>query len=164
MEQTYQSMLEGDEPSIINLLLLFSIFTGAALAGTPQLLEKLNSTKAEAKAAATAYTRLAMSILDNTHQPVAPSTTALAAISNLAHVLGNSSGLSFIVQMLRIRCLFMARAMEIHRLDTAKSREERRLKGCNMIEIEVQRRIWWNMVASDWYILSAFLSSSSMAC
>lgn len=162
MEQIYQSIFEGEEPSMTNLLLLFSIFASAAIAWTPQLLEKLNSTQAEAKAAFTAYSRLAMSILDN-HRPVAPSTTALAAIGNLIHLLINVNGFHVKVHSLRFRCLLMARAMKIHCLDTVKAREERRLKGCNMIEIEVQRRIWWNMVASDWWVLSAFASSASAA-
>ncbi|CAG9982285.1 unnamed protein product [Clonostachys byssicola] len=38
----------------------------------------------------------------------------------------------------------------LHRLDTAKAREERQRNGCNEIELEVQRRIWWHMVADDW--------------
>ncbi len=59
--------------------------------------------------------------------------------------------------------MLMARAMEIHRLDTAKSIEQRRVKGCNMIEIEVQRRIWWHMVASDWYIcLTLYVGHSQL--
>lgn len=152
MEQTYQGMLEGEELDITSLLLLFTIFAGAALVWTPKFLEKLNSTQAEAKAAFTIYTRLAMSILDNEHRPVAPSTNALAAICNLAHVITNSDGYPVKVHVLRIRCLLMARAMQIHRLDTKQSIEERNAKGCNMIEIEVQRRIWWHLVASDWYV------------
>ncbi|KAI9742548.1 MAG: hypothetical protein M1818_003688 [Claussenomyces sp. TS43310] len=155
-------MLEGAESNIANLLLLFSIFAGAALAWTPQLLEKLNSTQAEAKAAFSAYTRLAMSMLDNAHRPLAPSTVALAAVSNLAHVITNSDGFPVIVHVLRLRCLLMARAMPIHRLDTPKSREERRLKGCNMIEIEVQRRIWWDMAAFDCNVDDEFITPTGV--
>ncbi|VUC27300.1 unnamed protein product [Clonostachys rosea] len=44
----------------------------------------------------------------------------------------------------------MARLLQLHRLDTAKAREERQRSGCNVIEVEVQRRIWWHMVADDW--------------
>lgn len=151
MEQTYRDIFEGKEPNLTSLLLLFSILAGAALVWTPQLLETLSATQAEAEAACTAYTTLATSILDNAHRPIAPSTNALAAISTLAHVITNSDGYPVKVHVLRIRCMLMARAMQIHRLDTAKSVEERRAKGCNYIELEVQRRVWWNMVASDWY-------------
>ncbi|KIX01087.1 uncharacterized protein Z518_10153 [Rhinocladiella mackenziei CBS 650.93] len=155
MEETYHSIVQGDdEPCIAKLLMLFTIFAGAALTWTSQILERLRSTPEEAKAAFTAYTRLAISILDNVHRPIAPSTIALAAITTLAHVVANADGFPVKVHWLRSRCLSMARMMQIDRLDMVTSREERRLKGCDMIEIEVQRRIWWHMVASDW--LDAF--------
>ena len=152
MEQTYQIILDGKKPLMQNLLLLFTIFASASLGWTPYLLQKLESSQAEVEATATTYTYLAFSILDDTHQPLAPSTAALEAMCSLVHLLVHSTDFLVRLSMLRIRFLSMAREMNIHRLDTAKSREERRLKGCNMIEIEVQRRVWWSMVASDWYI------------
>jgi hypothetical protein len=151
MERTYEGLLEGEAPSAENLMLLFSIFAGAALVWTPQLLVKLQSTREEAKAAFKAYARLALDILDHPSRLIQASTTSLVAIATMAHLLMNTDGYPFKVHLLRHRCLLMSREMQIHRLDTAKSCEERRLKGCNMIDVEVQRRVWWNMVASDWY-------------
>ena len=150
MERTYQSVDDGEEPLFTDILLLLSIFAGAALVWTPELLEKLNSTPTAAKAAFSAYSTLALSILDNTVQPITPSTTALEAISVLTHVLTNADGFPTKVHVLRIRGLLMAREMQIHRLDTVKCREERESKGCNLIEVELQRRIWWQIVSSDW--------------
>jgi len=150
MERNYEGLLEGEEPSAANLMLLFSIFAGAALVWTPQLLDRLQSTREEAKAAFMAYARLALDILEHPRRLIQTSTTSLVAISTMAHLLMNTDGFPLKVHLLRHRCLLMSREMEIHRLDTCKSREERRLKGCDMIEIEVQRRLWWNMVASDW--------------
>ncbi|KAJ5174464.1 uncharacterized protein N7482_000341 [Penicillium canariense] len=152
MEATYECLLEGEEPSAADLMLLFSIFAGAALVWTPQLLEKLNSTREEAKAAFIAYTRVALAILDHPHRAVQASTTFLVATGTMAHLLMNTDGFPLKVHLLRHRCLLISREMQIHRLDTARCREERRLKGCDMIDIEVQRRMWWNMVASDWLL------------
>lgn len=78
------------------------------------------------------------------------STTAPVAIGTMAHLLMDTDGFPVKVLVLRHRRVLMSRDMQIHRLDTAKCREERRLKGCDMIDIEVQRRVRWNMVASDW--------------
>jgi hypothetical protein len=67
-------------------------------------------------------------------------------------LLANTVGFSIKIALLQTRCFLMAQALQIHRLDTAQAQEERRVKGCDMIDIEVQRRFWWNMVATDWYI------------
>ena len=151
MEDTYQNIVEGSqELSMAKLLMLFTVFAGAAITWTPQLLKKLHSTQEEAKAAFMSYTRLAMSILDNVYRPLTPSTTALAAIATLAYVLLNADSFSTNVYWLRSRCILMARMMQIDRIDTAKSVEGRRFRGPNAIETEVQRRIWWYLVASDW--------------
>ncbi|KAJ5579515.1 uncharacterized protein N7459_005500 [Penicillium hispanicum] len=152
VEKIYQSLLEGEDPSWADLMLLFSIFAGAALAWTPGLLEILNATREEAMAAFKAYTHYAYAILDHPTYPLQPSTTALVAMSIMAHLVMNTDGIPMKVPMLRQRCLLMSRELQIHRLDTAKSREERRLNGCDEIDVEVQRRIWWNMVASDWLL------------
>ncbi|KAJ6437418.1 endonuclease/exonuclease/phosphatase [Purpureocillium lavendulum] len=152
LERTYDS-LEGSEPvDVADLLLLFSVFAAAAFSWTSSLLSRLSSTPAEARAAFAAYNRLALSILENDVSPVKPSTTALAALSNLAHLGTNSRGLSDNVLCLRLKCLVMARSMGVDRLDTRKSREGRSqdTKGCNMVELEVQRRVWWNLVGFDW--------------
>lgn len=150
MEQTYQDMLDGRQPIPSTLMLLFSIFAGGALFWSPYLLENLNATPAEARAAFQIYSQVALSILEHPSQPVQPSTNAIVAICTLAHLLTNDGGLSVNVNILHTRCFLMARAMQIHRLDTVRSQEERRVKGCDLIEIEVQRRFWWNMVASNW--------------
>ncbi|KAJ5155748.1 hypothetical protein N7492_008551 [Penicillium capsulatum] len=152
MENNYQCFLEGEEPSAADLMLLFSIFAGAALLWSPQLLAKLNATREEARSAFLAYIRTAMCLLDHPHGLIQASTTALVAIGMMAHLVMNTDGFPLKVHMLRHRCLLMSREMEIHRLDTAKSIEARRLKGCDMIDVEVQRRVWWNMVASDWLL------------
>jgi ABC-type multidrug transport system fused ATPase/permease subunit len=150
MEKTYECMLEGEEPHAADLMLMFAIFAGAALVWTPRVLEDLNTTKAGAKAAFMAYARTALAILEHPDQLIQPSTTALVAIGTLGHLLMNTDGFPIRVHLLRHRCLLMSREMQIHRLDTAQSREERIIKGCDMIDVEVQRRAWWNMVASDW--------------
>ncbi|CAG8246999.1 unnamed protein product [Penicillium salamii] len=154
MEQTYQDLLDSKHPTPTTLMLLFSIFSGAALVWSASLLENLNATQAETRAAFHAYSQGALVILEHPTQPLGPSTNALVATCILAHSLANDAGLSVKMRILQARCFSMARDLGIHRLDTARSQEERRLRGGDLIEVEVQRRVWWNMVASDW--LSSF--------
>lgn len=150
MENTYRCLLEGEEPNASALLLVFGIFAGSALIWTPQLLQKLATTKSESKAAFMAYARTALAIIDHPDHIAQPSTTALVGMGVLGHLFMNTDGFPIKVHLIRHRCLLMSRDMQIHRLDTPKSREERRIKGCNMIDVEIQRRAWWYMVASDW--------------
>ncbi|PWY88682.1 Zn(II)2Cys6 transcription factor [Aspergillus sclerotioniger CBS 115572] len=157
IDKTYQNMLKGEEPSSTVMSLLFSIFSGAALLATPEFLQVLNATQAEAKAAFATYTRLAIAIIDNPIQPVPPSTVALEAISTLSRVLSHADWYSNKVQTLRVSAICMARTMQIHRLDTAKNQEERQRSGYDVIEVEVQRRIWWHLVSTDW--ITAFSQS-----
>ena len=110
LEEMYQKLLNGQEhQGIANLLMLFSIFAGAALAWTPQMLKHLDCTQEAAKAAFTAYTDIGVSTLDNAHPSMPPSTVSLAAIATLAQVITNTDGYAFKVHMLRSRCLLMAR-------------------------------------------------------
>ncbi|KAL4905495.1 hypothetical protein BDW74DRAFT_185040 [Aspergillus multicolor] len=157
VDQVYQVVLNGEEPDLAGLALVYAIFAGAALAWTADFLETLHASREEAKTAFSTYSRLALLILDDHQEALPLSTVALEALCTLGHVLAHTDGFSHKVQTLRMRQLLMARTLQIHRLDSAKCIEERRLKGSNSIETEVQRRIWWHMVASDW--LSALSSS-----
>lgn len=85
-----------------------------------------------------------------TNPPVPPSVRALQTCVTLAHLCIQIEGLSGSFGLLSATGLRMARSMKIHRLDSAPYREQRRQHGADMVELEVKRRIWWHMVASDW--------------
>jgi hypothetical protein len=152
MEQTYQNIqTEGQEPDIANVLLMLTVFAGAALAWTPELLEKLGvSSPEDENLANKAYVDLALAILENSQSPLPASTTSFPAIETLAHIATYTYGYHAKVVLLRTRARLMARELGVHRLDAVDSREERMLKGENLIETEVLRRAWWSMVATDW--------------
>ncbi|KAJ5988397.1 hypothetical protein N7481_003607 [Penicillium waksmanii] len=149
LEESYHRLRLGKTLEAGTLLLLLSIISSAAFIWTPDLLKKLYITPSEAKDLHVAYSHLALGLLD---YDLPPSTAALAGISTLTYLHTNAEGLLDKVHLLRARGLLMARAMRIHCLDTPKSREHRRLNGCDGIEVEVQRRIWWHMVSSDWLL------------
>ncbi|KAL4897040.1 hypothetical protein BDV59DRAFT_169655 [Aspergillus ambiguus] len=152
LEQIYHAILEGEELSPAGLVLLFSIFAGAALAWTPSLLDSLNVSETENKVTLNTYIQLVLSIVDTKLQDDASSTLSLLAMTTSSYVLSYMDGFSDKVNLLRTRTLLMARGMQIHRLDTSRRKEERRINGYNLVEIEVQRRIWWYIVSSDWLL------------
>lgn len=150
LEETYDMIEREQLPSIAQLLFLYALFTCIASSWTPDLLVQLNSTAAGARRAFQGYYDLSLSILDNRHCPIIASTTTLVAVCNLAQVGLHATGINERSGMLRMRSLLMAYSMEIPRLDTPAKQMERGLKGCDMIDIELQRRAWWNIVAFDW--------------
>ena len=146
----YQTIAEGGNVDSPGLALLFTIFAGAALAWTTEMLDTLHATHQEAKTAFSTYSTIALHILTNRQHVLPSSTLTLQAISTLCFVLSHSDGSSQDVQTLRIRELLTARGLQIHRLDAPRRREARMLGGENAIELEVQRRLWWHIVSSDW--------------
>ncbi|KAL4804721.1 hypothetical protein BDV18DRAFT_161811 [Aspergillus unguis] len=144
-----QIYLSHSEIDLASVALVYSLFAGAALKWTMGLLQTLHATQEDAKTASSTYIRMALAIIDQ-RDSIPASTTMLQAISTLSFVLSHADGASQTVHTLRAHLLAMARTMNIHRLDTAKRREERRLNGCSVVETEVLRRIWWHLVASDW--------------
>ena len=159
MEETYQGINSRETPDRARLILLFGVFAGSALSSTPKLLQELNSTQAQAASAYKTYMWLSLSLLQGI-EPIPASTIALAAMANLSHFINNDDGYSMEGHLIRARCYWMARTMDIHRLDTPRRREERKTNGFDIVEVEVQRRVWWSLVASDWY---AYLSLLAIA-
>ncbi|KAJ0417322.1 hypothetical protein BJY00DRAFT_210555 [Aspergillus carlsbadensis] len=150
IEQTYQGMLDGHFPDHTKLLLFFALFGLATLDATHALWPTLNTTNDQATAALRTYTQLGCFI--GARPEVQPSTNALAALWILHRLCTNESGHSVEAHLLRARGILMARTMQIQWLDTPKAREERKLMPCDVVELEVKRRLWWMMVATDWVV------------
>ncbi|KAL7755524.1 hypothetical protein ACKLNR_014622 [Fusarium oxysporum f. sp. zingiberi] len=159
MQETYANMTEDKEkPKAQDLLMLFSIFAGAALAWTDELFRKLGATKENVTSAFECYFNCALSIVYDSRISLLPSVTALSAISTLEHIAMNSDDVPMMKGfILRTRRYLMCHEMMVYRLDSPAVQKEREVNGANAIELEVQRRIWWNMVASDW--LNSFSGS-----
>ncbi|KAL4953208.1 hypothetical protein BDW69DRAFT_184715 [Aspergillus filifer] len=153
MKETYKSLSEGITADKSAVALLFAMFAGSALSATPALLQELRATQDEASAAGKTYLRIAHSAIESL-RTTPPSTTGLSAMVVLANLITNESGHGLDGYLIQSECYWMARSMEVHLLDTPKRQEERRIRDCNIIELEVQRRIWWNLIATDW--LSSF--------
>ncbi|PYH45665.1 Zn(II)2Cys6 transcription factor [Aspergillus saccharolyticus JOP 1030-1] len=140
MEETYRDTSEGKEPNFTVLILLLAIYAGGTIVATPELLESLEATEEKSRTAFATFMRLAITMLDHPKRPIAPSTVALLAITILSHILTHADGFHDNIQALRMRAIFMARV------------EERKRTQYEVVEIEVQRRIWWHIVASDWIV------------
>ncbi|KPI34510.1 uncharacterized protein AB675_11044 [Cyphellophora attinorum] len=152
LRDAYAAAAVGGDLDVSCLLLLLSVFAGAAMVWTPELGVSLAASEAQAIAAYKQYVRQALAMLDHARQPLKPSTMSLAAIATLSHVVANHDVLTSQsnVMLLRSRCVMLARQLGVDSLDTHVKRAARQIQRPNMIEIEVQRRVWWFIVSSDW--------------
>jgi hypothetical protein len=67
----------------------------------------------------------------------------------LSFVVANFEGVSMRYRSLISTALLLSREMKLHRLDAALH-----TSGADAVRIEMCRRVWWYLVATDWYVTS----------
>jgi hypothetical protein len=70
----------------------------------------------------------------------------------LAHLCTQIEGFFENFGILAISGLQMARTMRIHPLDSHYFREERGKNDADMVNVELKQRVWYHIVASDWFV------------
>ena len=145
----YADLETNRSPSPTQLSFFLCVFAGSAYVSKKRFKFERRSLQGYPQVAlAELWARRAVSLV--TEPPVPPSVEALQTIVSLAHLCTQIEGVSGSFGILSMVGLRMAKAMNIHRLDSRPSREDRRKNGADMVALEIKRRIWWHMVASDW--------------
>jgi hypothetical protein len=151
LKELYDALDLNRLPSETQLAFFLGIFAGSAYVSKTSLqLECSTSEPRSTLALAESWHKQAVFLL--TKPPVPPSTQALIATMTLAHLCTQIEGFSGSFGILAMSGLQMARMMRIHRLDSHHFREERRKHGADMVDVELKRRVWWHIVASDWFV------------
>ena len=44
-----------------------------------------------------------------------------------------------------------AHILRLHKLDSPRERKLRAQNGFDAVDLEIKRRVWWNIVSTDWY-------------
>ena len=138
-------------PSATHLALFLGIFAGSAYISKKDIQSHHPSSARRSPASlAESWHKQATFLL--TKPPVPPSTQALQAFMILAHLCTQIEGFSGGFGILAMFGLQISRTMRIHRLDSPYFREQRRRDGADMVDVELKRRVWWHLVASDWSV------------
>lgn len=148
----YTSVRQGILPTAEDLLFTFTTLACLTFAWSPQLLSTLGITAEQALRASRAYTKCALSLVNDEHKLIKPSVTALMATSNLSQFLLHAQGLENNVEAMRLRMYLigMMQTMDLARLDTPARKQQRQQDGYSMLDVEMLRRVWWNNVGHDW--------------
>ncbi|PMD20688.1 hypothetical protein NA56DRAFT_573765 [Hyaloscypha hepaticicola] len=151
LAEIYEDLDVQRVPFATKLAFFLGIFAGSAYVSNSNLkLEFPASTRTPPLALAELWHKQRVFLL--TKPPVPPSTQALVALMTLAHLCTQIEGFSGSFEVLAMTALQIARTMRIHRLDSYHFREERKKNGADMVDIELKRRVWWHIAASDWLL------------
>lgn len=151
LDELYADLNNKHLPSATQLAFFLGVFAGSAFISNDNFqFQNENLQNHSQNQLAELWFKQAVAFL--TKPPVPPSTQALQTFMNLTHLSTQIEGTGGDFVFLSTAGLQMAKSMRLHRLDVASSRAERRKHGDDMVELEVKRRIWWHMVASDWFV------------
>jgi len=162
LKEMYDDLESNRLPSATQLAFFLGIFAGSAYVSKRNFqLECFASCQRSPLALGELWHQQAVFLL--TKPPVPPSTQALIATMTLAHLCTQIEGFSGSFGILAMSGLQIARTMRVHRLDSRYFREERRKNGADMVDVELKRRVWWHIVASDWFVFSFIVSDYDTA-
>lgn len=110
----------------------------------------LFSSSIEANSQTPFWIKAAQDTVDAAQRSSCLSLEIVQAIILVAFVIGNQECMSFRFRSMLTNALLISRELGLHRYDLPSDSVKE-----NFIDAEVSRRVWWYLVATDWYVCSA---------
>ncbi|PYI32130.1 hypothetical protein BP00DRAFT_162963 [Aspergillus indologenus CBS 114.80] len=143
----YHSVEVGSPIILDHLALLFSIMASSLY------LQLSLETSADAEACSREFSYLTGAALIQSNYTVSPTIEGLQATMIVMHNLyawniqPTVSGLFALGSIIS-----QAKILMLHCVDSPRIREEREAKGYDCLEVELKRRLWWDLVSYDWLL------------
>lgn len=157
LQDMYDALKDGKAVSPARVALYLGIFANSAARATTVADKPSPFTVEESSNFAVLWQHIALDILDKLIRirTNTPSLEQLQATLVLSHPCNYLEGLSFGFRHLMSSAIIMAREMGIHRLDHSMSiQARRRASSEELVDVEMRRRLWWHIVATDWLLAS----------
>ena len=159
MQSVYSNLESGLPvlPSDVALLLAIFASAGALFTYFPgATVPSLSGT--DTARASVFWTDATLELLEFTHRTTARRLEEVQASIILGFLLFHTEGFST-----RARCLFAnavakGRDLLLHKIDAPSNQVQNKRNG---VETEIKRRVWWHVVATDWYFLALSYGRSS---
>lgn len=136
-----------------SLVLLLSIFANATHVWAPRddgdSEGSLFLSSAQANAQTPLWIKATYAVLNAAQNDAALALETIQGIIILSFVICNLEGVSLRYRSLISTALLLGRELGLHRLD-----HEARAAAANTLQVEMGRRVWWYLVATDWYVFS----------
>ena len=141
----YHGVEKGEPVDLNHLALLFSIVASA-------LFLQLSIESSEfAGACSREYTFLTGAALIQGNYSVYPTIEGLQATLIVAHNMTSMNIHPSVNSLFSMGSIVsQAKALMLHCIDSPRFREARKANGCDLMDVELRRRLWWDLVTYDW--------------
>jgi Fungal specific transcription factor domain len=160
LDEVYMHLAERQPVESSHVALLLSIFASTAYYWTSRNdRDLLFLTLQDANQASLLWSKAALDVLEHSRRTTSGSIEDIQATVILSFLVFNLEGFSAISRSLMSTALIIARDLSLYKVD-AHHHERQGHYQDDSIEIEVKRRVWWHIVATDWSFsaLYSFLS------
>ncbi|KAJ6782705.1 hypothetical protein PWT90_07592 [Aphanocladium album] len=142
IDETYARLQSDNTPPIADVLCILAFLACSLFSWSGKLHADLGLSSAEAMRACSAYTKAAESLIFAGSVSITLGMKYVVTVSNLAHLYLHSRGMGNDAMRLLMHCIGLMRLMDLARLDTPARKRERDENGCDVLEIEMLRRVW----------------------
>ena len=152
LDDVYTRIVEHQPVGSSHVALLLSIFASAAYYWTSRSdYVSLFFTLQEANQASLLWSKAALDVLEHSRRTTSGSIEDVQATIILSFLALNLEGFSARSRSLMTTALVTARNLGLHMLD-AQNEERQGHTRERGIEVEVKRRVWWHIAATDWSV------------
>jgi Fungal specific transcription factor domain len=153
LEEVYAQLDQEATCTYGHAAFLLGIFATTATIMTTQTAQvDVFGTTEAAEQSALAWTKAALDLLEYSNQSGQGSVEEVQASILLGFLLYNLEGFSARAKSLNCAAISIARTLALHTIDSMKEKSRRSHSQQEVVQIEVKRRVWWHLVATDWYV------------
>ena len=147
LDDIYECLSQQGQVKPGNIMLLLAIFAAATQTWVLRDCGRgLFSTCAEANKQSIGWIKAVEDVLDISHRTLSVPIEGIQAISIASFVLLNMEGFTRRTKALFNMALNLSRDLGLHSLDHPSNAQ-----SANSAQTEIGRRVWWYLVATDWF-------------
>jgi len=149
LARIYSCLTQQGQVKSGDIILLVSIFAAAMHAWTPNdcSTRGIFTTCTEPQRKSALWVKATEDLLDIAHRTTQISVEGIQGIVIVTFIAASYKGFSRRCWFLMNQALLLAREIGLHRIDHPSNADR-----ANTAQAEIGRRVWWYLVASDWYV------------
>ena len=159
LDKVYMYLAKRQPVESSHVALLLSIFASTAYYWTSRNDDDLLFlSPQDANQASLLWSKAALDVLEHSRRTTSGSIEDIQATVILSFLVFNLEGFSATSRSLMSTALIIARDLSLYKVDAHHHGREGSLQE-DSVEIEIKRRVWWHIVATDWYVPSSRIRS-----